>query len=407
MTVPSQIPVTEYTANGVTVLFPFNFLCFAAADLQVMADLATVDPASYTVAGLNVPTGGSVTFLVAPANGTKITIRLNPVLNRTTDYQTAGDLLAAVLNRDIDRVWLAMQGQDVDLASALKFPPGESAGYLPPIEDRKGKALVFNPTTGEPEPSEDDYVNQAANAAASAAAAEASNQTAQAAATTATSAASAAAGSASAAAASAQEAAEAVTDMAQYVTVAPAGNISSTNVQAALQELDAEKPQKSDVMWLAKPIGEPFYLQDNIVGVAVPPTNSAEYRFIRLTASDSYNTGVLTSESVSGSAPEITATAVISLAGSPINGRTVQLMNTERRFIRAGSAGTLQDSDNKAHTHGGAGGASFIFGSNAGITAAAAGSGATTWGVAANTASSGGTEARSRNIGATAYMRIK
>ncbi|AZS78849.1 hypothetical protein ELS24_10560 [Achromobacter spanius] len=407
MTVPSQIPVTEYIANGVTVLFPFNFLCFSAADLEVMADLVPVDPVNYTVAGLNVPTGGSVNFLVPPANGVKITIRLSVILSRTTDYQTDGDLLAGVVNRDFDRLWLAQQGSAVDLDSAVKFPPGEQAGYLPAVDDRKGKALVFNPTTGDPEPSADDYVNQAANAAASAAAAQQSNLDAQSAAAAATSAASAAQNSASSAADSAQEAAEALTDIASFVTVVPSGNIASTNVQAALQELDAEKPQKTEAQWFGKAIGEPFFLQDDIVGISPPPTNSTEYRFIRLTASDSYNTGVLTSESVSGSSPEITATAVISLSGSPINGATVQLINTERRFLRAGGAGTLQNSDNKAHTHGGAGGASFIFGSNAGITAAASGSGGTTWGVAANTASSGGTEARSRNIGATAYMRIK
>lgn len=89
----------------------------------------------------------------------------------------------------------------------------------------------------------------------------------------------------------------------------------------------------------------PIPLLDNLAGVAAPPIDK-DYRYILLTAgaagSGQYNAGVLTSESVSGSAPLIIATAVISLAGSPVNGKTINLINTERRFLRAGSAGSVE-----------------------------------------------------------------
>jgi hypothetical protein len=62
-----------------------------------------------------------------------------------------------------------------------------------------------------------------------------------------------------------------------------------------------------------------------------------------LTGSGAYNEGILTTETVGGSSPLITATAVINLTDSPLNGKTIRLINTERRFIRPGSAGTLQD----------------------------------------------------------------
>jgi hypothetical protein len=94
--------------------------------------------------------------------------------------------------------------------------------------------------------------------------------------------------------------------------------------------------------WALQPIGVPFPIQTHITGVPVPPTDNPNYRYIKLTASDSYNTGVLTSESVSGSAPLVQATAVISDAGSPMNGQTVRLINTERRVIRAGSSGVVE-----------------------------------------------------------------
>lgn len=99
----------------------------------------------------------------------------------------------------------------------------------------------------------------------------------------------------------------------------------------------------SDLQWLSKPIGEPFPLWTHIPGVQEPPTGSSEYRFIKLTASDSYNAGVLTSESVSGSAPLINATAVIDYSDSPLHGQTVRLLNTERRVLRAGNSGALQN----------------------------------------------------------------
>ena len=48
-----------------------------------------------------------------------------------------------------------------------------------------------------------------------------------------------------------------------------------------------------DDPWRQQPIGVPIPILDNIVGVAQPPTSN-QYRYIKLTASDAYNTGVLT-----------------------------------------------------------------------------------------------------------------
>jgi len=159
----------------------------------------------------------------------------------------------------------------------------------------------------------------------------------------------------------------------------------------------------ADFCWMTKAIGEPFPLRDDLAGVVVPPTDNAAYRYIKLTAADAYNTGILTSESVSGSAPDVIATAVISLTGSPINGLTVNLLNTERRFIRAGSSGTVEADTFKAHIHGFNGNVPLLnIGGSEGdgpIAGNRAATGATN--------STGGTETRPKNQGATFYMRIK
>lgn len=158
------------------------------------------------------------------------------------------------------------------------------------------------------------------------------------------------------------------------------------------------------------PIGGLYQVFDNLAGVSVPST-TAGYRYIKLTASDAHNTGVLTSESVTGSAPLIQATAVISLAGSPMNGQTVHLINTERRVVRAGASGVVEADAMQSHRHG-------LY-----STVSASSTGGTVQGVAPSGSLTGyssspiddglgGTsrvadETRMKNIGATFYMRIK
>lgn len=91
-----------------------------------------------------------------------------------------------------------------------------------------------------------------------------------------------------------------------------------------------------------------------------PPTNDPRFRFVKLTYNDAYNTGLLTSQTLSGSAPELVSTAVISAAQSPINGQTIDMINTMGTFIRPGTtAGVRKSSQNKEHTH-----TQTIFGGN-------------------------------------------
>lgn len=96
-----------------------------------------------------------------------------------------------------------------------------------------------------------------------------------------------------------------------------------------------------EVKWLSKGIGEYYVVDDSITGVDIPPKDNPLFRYIKLTAgltgSGQYNEGCLTSESVSGSAPLVLATAIVSLSGSPMSGQTVRLRNTEGRYIKPGT----------------------------------------------------------------------
>jgi hypothetical protein len=84
-----------------------------------------------------------------------------------------------------------------------------------------------------------------------------------------------------------------------------------------------------------------------LTGIVEPPLN-ASFRYIKLTAGQSgageYNESVLTGETVTGTAPLLVATAVIALSNSPINGQTVNLINSEGRYIKPGiTSGTVAD----------------------------------------------------------------
>lgn len=117
--------------------------------------------------------------------------------------------------------------------------------------------------------------------------------------------------------------------------------------KTAADALLAAKADASTIKWLSKAIGEFYFADDGVTGVDIPPTDNPAFRFVELTAGlggvGQYNNGCLTAESVSGSAPLVLATAQISLAGSPMSGQTIRLLNTERRILRPGAVGTLEN----------------------------------------------------------------
>ncbi|EPH0462846.1 phage tail fiber protein [Klebsiella quasipneumoniae] len=133
MSVPSQTPYNIYTANGLSTVFAYEFYLISASDIQVTINGNEVT-SGYTVSGVGNTGGGEVTFLTAPANGaTVIFERVTPTY-RLTDYQDNGDLLADTVNKDFDRLWMAIQRAFIYLGVALSRPrfgggPFDADGY--------------------------------------------------------------------------------------------------------------------------------------------------------------------------------------------------------------------------------------------------------------------------------------
>lgn len=132
MSVPNQTPYNIYTANGLTTVFTYEFYIISASDLQVSIN-GDVVTSGYTVAGVGNKDGGDITFLTPPANGAVVMLERVVPTYRLTDYQDNGDLLADTVNKDFDRIWMAIQRAFIDLGFALTRPffggPFDAKGY--------------------------------------------------------------------------------------------------------------------------------------------------------------------------------------------------------------------------------------------------------------------------------------
>lgn len=211
MSLATTVNKVQYTANGSTTAFSFPYKFNTNSDLVVTetnlstgVDTVKTLTTDYTVSGAGNAGGGTVTFVVAPVNGRRITIERVVALTQETDYQPDDDFPAEVHEAALDKLTMIAQQLNAASARTLKAPVADSItlGTLPVDTLRANKALVFD-ATGQVGVSTDNYVNQAANAAASAASASSSASAASTSATNAASSASSAASSASAAAASA------------------------------------------------------------------------------------------------------------------------------------------------------------------------------------------------------------
>ncbi|MDH6273566.1 hypothetical protein M2311_003656 [Rhizobium leguminosarum] len=182
--------------------------------------------------------------------------------------------------------------------------------------------------------------------------------------------------------------------------------------------------------WRSRAIGEVIMLNTGLTGVDIPPSTTSDTIWIELTSGltgvGAFNNGKLTTESVSGSAPLVAATAVINYASSPMLGQTIHLLNTESRIERPSTSPNNTQNDavqnisgtfdlRRTNAGGGGemvtnyGGAMFDSGANGQATPVAV-SGADiamrTIGFNAALVARTATETRMKNLSVKAYMRI-
>ncbi|WP_447839215.1 hypothetical protein [Enterobacter cloacae] len=148
MSVPNQTPYIIYNANGLTTVFPFEFYIISSGDLRVTFDGIEIT-SGYSVSGAGNIGGGDVIFVNPPVSGTVVMLERVVPTYRLTDYQDNGDLLADTVNKDFDRLWMAIQRSFLFLNRTLRVPEYSGVNNLPSVEMRKNKLLAFN-DAGQP-----------------------------------------------------------------------------------------------------------------------------------------------------------------------------------------------------------------------------------------------------------------
>ena len=158
MTVLDNTPRDQYTATGGQVAFSYTFEIAAEGDIAVLQNGVLLSlgtgAGEYAVTGVGSDTGGVVTLVTGATSGDIITLYRDMALERLTSYTNGGDFLAADVNNDYDRLWLALQQNTGTSNRALVAPNTDPTNInmtIPTKTDRLGKLLQFNATTGNPE----------------------------------------------------------------------------------------------------------------------------------------------------------------------------------------------------------------------------------------------------------------
>lgn len=137
MTIASSIGRIQYNGNGTTQAFTVPFYFLANSHLQVvLTSVASVDTVqtittNYTVSGSGNPAGGTVTMVVAPASGEKLTIIRSVPLTQSTDLVDNDPLPAEALETALDKGIMIDQQIQEQLDRTIKVPVGAGSGTLP------------------------------------------------------------------------------------------------------------------------------------------------------------------------------------------------------------------------------------------------------------------------------------
>ncbi len=120
ITIGDISPWVQYVGDGEQTQFVYPFPIFAVADIAVYLD-DTLQADGFTVSGVGVSSGGSVTFDTAPAASVRVTLRRDMTIQRTTDFQEGGAFRASVVNDELDRQTAAAQQIETGLGRAMRL----------------------------------------------------------------------------------------------------------------------------------------------------------------------------------------------------------------------------------------------------------------------------------------------
>ena len=147
----------QFVGNTGTGPYAFTFNILQSSDIIVYKNNALLtETTDYTVT-IDANGTGNVTLVVALVSTDILTMIGGRELSRTTDFVTAGDLLASSLNEQLDSNVIMSQQLDERFGRTIKAQPGDEDATLdlPLVADRANRLMMFD-TEGNASVASDD-----------------------------------------------------------------------------------------------------------------------------------------------------------------------------------------------------------------------------------------------------------
>jgi hypothetical protein len=150
----------DYIGNGVTTVFPYTFRLIDASHMRVIlrgtdgVEVEQTLDVDFTLSGVGSPSGGSVTMTTAPANEVAVALLRQVPGTQLTDLRNQSAYYPETIEDAFDLSAMRHLQQQDAIERSLRLPESEAGSatltILPPLAERKGKTLGFDPTTGQP-----------------------------------------------------------------------------------------------------------------------------------------------------------------------------------------------------------------------------------------------------------------
>ena len=161
--ITDQTRRAQYTGNGSTTEFSFSFQVNNTSEIKVDVNgTLQTESTHYDIKtstnslGLNTDGTGKVVFKTSPSDYTPasnaiVSIFSDLPLSRTSVYTSGGNITATSLENDFDTLTMILASHEERLDRAMVAPVRDAVDIdltLPAKDDRKGRVLGFNATTG-------------------------------------------------------------------------------------------------------------------------------------------------------------------------------------------------------------------------------------------------------------------
>ena len=130
MTISSTTTKNTYSGNGSTTAFAYGFKIFASSDIKVYirssAGVETLKSegsgsANYGISGVGETSGGTVTFVTAPASGETVVLIRDTSQVQSTDYVENDPFSAADHENALDRLTMISQEMQEEMDRSFKI----------------------------------------------------------------------------------------------------------------------------------------------------------------------------------------------------------------------------------------------------------------------------------------------